>query len=175
MASWIVALLLAVAAFLVLALVAGSRLPLAHTSRVQARFRASPDKVWQTITNMVTAPNWRSRVRQIERLPDRGGNPVWVEVSRRWRMPLEFEAVEPGRKLVTRVLGEHLPFRGSWTYEIEPQDGGCTLTITEVVEINSQALRFFARYPSGYHANAARYLRDLGRKLGERVKPRRLS
>ena len=175
MAWWLAGLLFAVAAGLALALVAGNRLPLAHTARVRARYAATPGKVWDTITNMVVAPNWRSKVRQVERLPDRDGKQMWIEVSRRWRLPLEFEVVEPGLCLVTRVVGETLPFRGSWSYEIVPEGSGCTLTITEDAEIHSQALRFFARYVFGYHATPARYLRDLGRKLGEKVKPERLT
>jgi len=160
MAWWLVALLLAVAA--------------GHTVRLRARYSAAPAKVWDTITNMLVAPNWRSKVRQVERLPDRDGKQMWVEVSRRWRLPLEFEVVEPGRQLVTRVVGEELPFGGSWTYEIVPDGSGTLLTVTEDGELRSQTLRFFARYAFGYHATVARYLRDLGKKLGEKVKPERL-
>jgi len=174
MPEWLIVLLLALAAGLGLAIVAGHRLPPAHVVRVRARYRNPPDEVWATITNLVVAPNWRSHVRQVERLPDRDGKQVWVEVSRRWRLPLEFEVVEPGRRLVTRIVSEELPFRGAWIYELEPDDGGCLLTITEEAAIHSQAMRFFARYVFGYHATAARYLRDLGRKLGQKVRPERL-
>ena len=174
MAWWLVGVLLAVAAGLGLALVVGNRLPVAHVSRVRARYRTPPEVVWGTITNLLVAPNWRSKLRQVERLPDRDGKQMWVEVSRRWRLPLEFEVVEPGRKLVTRIVGEELPFRGSWTYELVPDEDGCLLTITEDAAVHSQTLRFFGRYVFGYHATAARYLRDLGRKLGQKVKPERL-
>ena len=175
MTWWLVVLLLALAAGLAVALVAGHRLPAAHVACVRARYRTPPDEVWGTITNLLVAPNWRSKLRQVERLPDHEGKQMWVEVSRRWRLPLEFEVVDPGRTLVTRIVGEDLPFRGSWTYELTPDEGGCLLTITEEAEVHSQTLRFFAHYVFGTHATAARYLRDLGRKLGQKVKPERVS
>jgi hypothetical protein len=175
MAWWLVAFLLAVAAALAVALVAGNRLPPTHTIRLRARYAAAPDKVWDTITNMVVAPNWRSKMRQVERLPDRENKQVWVEVSRRWRLPLEFEVVEPGRCLVTRIVSEDLPFGGTWTYELVPEGSGTLLTVTEQGEIHSQTLRFSARYIFGYQATAARYLRDLGKKLGEKVRPERVA
>jgi len=159
--------------FLVLVWVLGGRLPQAHRAVVSARYTQSPAQVWATITNMLMAPNWRSGVRQIERLPDRDGRHVWVEVGRRRRLPLEFEVVEPERHLISHIHGEHLPFGGSWTYELEPDADGCRLTLTEQGEIYSPALRFFAHHVFGYDANMRRYLEDLGKKFGAKVTPER--
>jgi len=168
--TWLVpAAVLLAALFLLLAWILGRRVPQAHVATARARYAQPPARVWEAITNMMMAPNWRSGMRQVERLPDRDGHQVWVEVRRRGRLPLEFEVVEPERQLITRTLGEKLAFGGSWKFVLEPDGDGSTLTITEDGEIYSPTLRFFSRYVFGYEATMRRYLRDLGKKFGEKI------
>jgi uncharacterized protein YndB with AHSA1/START domain len=152
----------------------GGRLPEGHVATVRARFAQPPEAIWEAITNMAAAPNWRSGLRQVERLPDRDGKQVWVEVSRQGRMPLEIDLVEPRRRLVAHIAGEKLPFGGSWTWEIAPDGRGSTLTITEDGVIYNPAFRFMARHVFGYDGTMKTYLRDLGKKFGEKVVPERL-
>lgn len=178
--SWIVGtgvllavLLLAGLAAAVLA-VLGGRLPQGHVATVRARLAQPPEAIWEAITNMAAAPNWRSGLKQVERLPDRDGKQVWVEVSRQGRMPLELDFVEPPRRLVARIVGEKLPFGGSWTWEIAPDGHGSTLTITEDGVIHNPVFRFLARHVFGYDGTIKTYLRDLGKKFGGTVVPERL-
>jgi uncharacterized protein YndB with AHSA1/START domain len=172
--TWILVVALAVLVlFLVAANVAGSRLPRDHQATARARYRQPPEKVWHAVTNMPDAPNWRSGLRRVERHADFEGNPVWVEVRRQGRMPLVFEAMEPPRRLVMRIADEKLPVGGTWTCTIVPEGDGCTLSITEEGFIRSRFMRFWARYVSGYDGTIRRYLRDLGRKLGEKSTPDR--
>jgi hypothetical protein len=152
----------------------GARLPRAHVVTARARYRQPPEVVWAALTNLTSAPNWRSGVRRIERLPDRDdGRQVWIEWSRRSRLPLEFEVVTPGVLLVSRIVGERLPFGGSWTYGLLPDADGSVLTITEEGEIYSPFFRFVSRL-AGHDATLKRYLRDLGRKFGEKTNPERV-
>jgi hypothetical protein len=169
--TWLVsAAALLAALLLLLAWILGRRVPRSHVATAQVRYAQTPARVWESITNVMMAPNWRSGVRQVERLPDRDGHQVWVEVRRRGRVPLEFELVEPERKLVTRTTGERLAFGGSWTFVLTPDgDDGCTLTLTEDGEIYSPTFRFFAYYVFGYEATLRRYLKDLGKKFGEKA------
>jgi hypothetical protein len=166
----VIALLLGVA----IATAIGRRLPLDHLTASRAHYSQSPEKIWSAITNLLDAPNWRSGLRQVERLADRDGKQVWVEVGRSGRMPLVFEVSEPPRRLVTRIEGDELPFGGSWTFAIEPDGQGSTLTITEDGHIYRPFFRFMARYVFGYDGTLKRYLRDLGKKFGEKVQPVRV-
>ena len=173
--TWILIAILAVLVFfLVVANVAGSRLPRDHRAAARAHYHQSPERVWQVVTNIPDAPNWRSGLRRVERHADLEGNAVWVEVSRQGRMPLVFEEMEPPRRLVMRIADEKLPFGGTWTYEIVPEGDGCTLSITEDGFIRSRFMRFWARFVSGYDGTIRKYLRDLGRKLGEKSAPERV-
>jgi hypothetical protein len=72
---------------------------------------------------------------------------------------------DPPHKLVTRIADPHLPFGGSWTYEITPTATGCSLTITEHGEIYNPVFRFVARYVQGYTATIDNYLKALHAKL----------
>ena len=167
--TWILVAALAVlVVFLIVANVMGFRLPRDHHATARARYHQPPEKIWQVVTNMPDAPNWRSGLRRVERFADRDGKPVWVEVSRQWRVPLVFEDMEPPRRVVMRIDDEKLPFGGTWTCTIVPETDGCTLAITEDGVIRKPFMRFWARYASGYDGNIRNYLRDLGRKLGEK-------
>jgi Polyketide cyclase / dehydrase and lipid transport len=174
--TWIViATVGAIVLCTIVATAIGSRLPPGHRCVVRAQFASAADRVWQVVTQMSNAPNWRSGLRQIERLPDRDGKQVWVEVRRFRRMPLVFEDMQPPSRLVIRIDDESLPYGGSWTYEIVSLEDGCTLTITEDGVVRKPLLRFMSRYLIGYDATIRRYLRDLGKKLGEKVEPERLA
>jgi hypothetical protein len=174
---WILAAIAAVALFvlfLVMARILGARLPVAHVARVRGTYHQDPQAIWDCMMRLPQAPNWRSGIKQIERLPDRDGHQVWVEVSRRGRLTLVFETVDAPHRLVTRIADEKLPFGGTWTFEIAPAPDGCTVTITEDGEIYAPMFRFMARRVFGYHGMLTRYLRDLGKNFGEKTRPERL-
>ena len=164
---WIViaAVLAAIALSVVVATWIGRHLPEAHQATVKTRLDASPARIWSLITNFADAPNWRSGLRQVERLADRDGLPVWVEVHRRRRQPLAFEQVDPPHRLVLRSDGDELAFAGTWTFELAAEGDGTELTIHEAGLIRPPFLRFMARYVFGYDGAMKRYLRDLGRKV----------
>ncbi len=177
MQVWMLAALAAAVLFLVFLVTArilGARLPVAHVARVRGAYRQEPQAIWDCVTRVSAAANWRSGLKQVERLPDRDGHPVWVEVSRRGRLTLVFETMEAPRRLVTRIADDKLPFGGTWTFEIAPAPQGCTLTITEDGEIYGPMFRFMAHHVFGYHTMQTRYLRDLGKKFGETTQPERL-
>jgi hypothetical protein len=67
---------------------------------------------------------------------------------------------------VTRIADPHLPFGGTWTYEVAPAvGGGSTLTITENGEVYNLVFRFISRFVMGYTATIDRYLEALRKKL----------
>ena len=81
-------------------------------------------------------------------------------------MTYEVGQADPPRKLVTRIADPHLPFGGTWTYEIVAgAESGSTLTITENGEVYNPFFRFISRYVMGYTATMDRYLQALQTKL----------
>lgn len=154
----------------VLVAVIGFLLPKGHVASRTVRLKQTPEVVWEAITDFKNQAAWRSDVKSVERLPDRGGREVWSEVNS-WGQPLTMETVElaPPQRLVRRIADDKLPFGGTWTWEIAPLEGGCTVTITEDGEIYNPFFRFMARFVLGYRGTMDTYLTALGKKFGEEV------
>ncbi len=165
MLKWTLIVLLLLVGIVVLAAIVGWLLPVSHVATGRRTLAASPDRVWQHITDVEAFPNWRSDVRRVERLPDRDGRAVWTEEGSSGRLTLAVEKIEPPRLLVSRIADPDLPFGGTWTYEIAPAAAGCTLTITEHGEIYNPLFRVMARYVFGYDATMNTFLDALDKRL----------
>jgi uncharacterized protein YndB with AHSA1/START domain len=167
--KWILIAAGVVAGIVLVIVLVGWALPVAHAASRQRAFRAPPEALWKAITDPESFPAWRSDVKQVERLPDREGRPAWVEEGSAGRITFEIEKAEAPRLLVVRIADRTLPFGGTWTYEIAPSAGGSTMTITEHGEIYNPIFRVMARYVFGYESTMAAYLESLGRKAEEQV------
>ena len=154
-----------IVAVVVAALIVGWLLPEKHTASRQASFQASPETVWAVITDVHKFPSWRTDVKTVERLPDRDGQPVWVEEGSNGRMTLAVERSDRPRLLIVRIADPDLPFGGTWTYAVSAASSGSTLTITEDGAIYNPLFRVLARFVFGYESTLATYLKDLGAKL----------
>jgi uncharacterized protein YndB with AHSA1/START domain len=162
--KWLGMVILCLGGVLAVIALIGASLPVKHTASRTATFKASPQTVWDTISG---PPTWRPDVTRYEELPPRNGHRGWIEYGKAGSK-MTYEAIEsdPPRKLVTRIADPHLPFGGTWTYEIAPTpDGGSTLTITENGEVYNPIFRFVSRYVMGYTATMDRYVQALQAKL----------
>ena len=151
-------------------IVVGTLTPSGHKASRSVSYRASPDTVWRAITDWGGHAAWRSKVRAIERLPDRNGHPVWRETRRRGDA-LTSEVVEldeAKRRMVTRIVDEGA-FGGTWTWEVgaSPDGAGSLLTITEDGEIYNPVFRAIGTWLLDMRATMDRLHRDLKAKLGE--------
>lgn len=171
---WLVVLASIPALAFATALLVGSRLPEAHLAVSTAEFRAPADSVWAVISDIGAGAAWRPEVDKVERGADQNGNPVWVETGPTGSLPYEVVALEPPRRMVTRIADPDLPFGGTWTYTVEPLPAGAQLTLEERGEIYHPLFRVFARFVFGYHSSMDGYLTAVGERLGETVTPRHL-
>jgi hypothetical protein len=160
--KWIVLIICLVLGVVGLIAVLGSRLPEQHIVSRTMEFRQSPQQVWDVISG---PPTWRPEVTRYQVItpdPDR----KWIEYGRHGeKMTYEVVESEAPSKLVTRIADPHLPFGGTWTYQITPIANGSLLTITEDGQIHSAIFRFVARYIQGYTATIDNYLKALRAKL----------
>jgi hypothetical protein len=161
--SVLVVLLILVGAIALVALL-GSQLPVQHSVSRTAEFRQSPQQLWDLISG---PPTWRPDVQRYEVLSLENGHRTWREYgSHGPKITYEVVESDPPRKLVTRIADPHLPFGGTWTYEITLTSDGSRLTITENGEIYNPIFRFVSRYLQGYGATIDNYLQALHAKLG---------
>ena len=163
MLKWVVIVVFILLAIVGMIAILGSQLPEQHTVSRTAAFRQAPQQVWDVIDG---PPNWRPEVARYEIItPD--PHRKWIEYGRHGeKMTYEVVEADPPTKLVTRIADPHLPFGGSWTYDITPTTNGSSLTITEHGEVHSPVFRFVARYVQGYTATIDNYLKALQSKLG---------
>lgn len=152
----------------------GAFLPVAHTARATAHVPGPPAEVWSVITDFSAHPTWRPDIEVTEALGERAGLPAWRESD---MSATEFvvEAATPPSRLVTRVVGEGLPYGGRWTVALSPADGGTRVTVTEHGEVYNPWFRSLSRFVFGHHGTMEAYLRALGRRFGaEEVEVERL-
>jgi len=167
--AWILAALAGLLIFLVGgAAAAGAMLPEKHKTTRAARYRKRAADLFAIVAG---PSDWRPEVRKYELLPPANGRPRFRETSARDGAMI-YEVVEsrPPRRLVTRIADDSLAFGGSWTFELLGDAEYTELRITEDGEIHNVLYRFLARFVFGHATSIERYLKALGKKVGEDVK-----
>ena len=94
------------------------------------------------------------------------GRTRFVEVSGRDSLTFEILDATAPRRLVTRIVGEGLPFGGQWVFDVERQGDGSRLTITEHGEVYSPLFRFVSRFVMGHTSTIDGYLVSVVRHFG---------
>lgn len=162
MLKWVLVVIFLLLAIIAAVALVGMQLPEEHVVSGTAEFRQTSQQIWDVISG---PPTWRPEVSRYEVL-SADPNRKWIEYGRQGqKMTYQVVASDPPHKLVTRIADPHLPFGGTWTYEITPTPDGSSLTITERGEIYNPVFRFVARYLQGYTATINQYLKDLRSKL----------
>jgi uncharacterized protein YndB with AHSA1/START domain len=132
---------------------------------------APPESVYATITDFASAPAWRPDVRHVEVHPGDAGRRRFTEESASGSLTMVVDVAVPPTRLVTRIVGEDLPFGGTWAYAVVPDESGSRVTITEYGEVYNVIFRAVARYVMGHTSTLEAYLRALGQKYGVEVDP----
>lgn len=165
--KWVLIGLAVIVGLIVLVTIIGAMLPKGHVATRTIRLRQKPATIWEVITNFEAAPSWRTDLTKVERAANQNGHPVWVEIGKNGRMPLEIEVFEPPRRMVTRIADPNLPFGGTWTFEIAEAGGGGTVAITERGEVYNPIFRFISRVFMDPASTIESYQKALAKKFGE--------
>ena len=148
--------------------VVGLTLPETHQAACSARFNAPPSRVFEIITDVKSYPQWRSDVQSVEVLTESQDGLRFTEHSHERPEPITYRVEE--RKSPTlfkvRVDDESLGFGATWTYMLQPFEGGTSLTITEDGEIPNPLFRVVARVLFKPTDAMDRYLHDLATAKG---------
>jgi hypothetical protein len=149
----------------------GSALPRRHEATRQAVFHRTPSELFSMVHDFANGAGWRSGLKGAELLPPRDGRPCFRENSRHGAVTYVVLEDRAPERLVVKIADENLPYGGTWTYEFFPVAEGTRLRITENGEVKNALFRVLARFVFGYTATIETYLGDLGRKVGENVRP----
>ncbi len=168
----IVAIVVAIAAMVGIVGLVGARLPVGHVASRSVMIGAPADVVFTTITDFGSAPAWRSGLKSAAVTTDSStGRQRVTEDASSGTMTMEVEELVPPTRLVTRIVGEGLPYGGAWAYALEPQGNSTRVTITEHGDVYNPIFRFISKYIMGHNGTIDTYLTDLGRKFGAPVTP----
>jgi Polyketide cyclase / dehydrase and lipid transport len=165
--KWFLAVLAGLAAVVLLVVLIGMTLPTAHVATRRARFRQTPQQVFDAISG---PPDWRPDISRVERLDPVGGRERWKEFDHRGDAIL-YELVEsaPPLRRSVRIADDSLPFGGTWTFDVIPVQGGSLLRVTENGEVRNPLFRFVSKYIIGHTRSIEDYLKNLGKKFNESI------
>jgi uncharacterized protein YndB with AHSA1/START domain len=158
---YVLIILAAVAGLVVLVLVVGWTLPLAHHVTREATFKAAAADLFKLITDVRKAPEWRPSVKEVQVLPPVDGHAQFREIGKNGSILFQVDSLERDRYMVTRIADRSLPFGGKWTYELIPRGDSTTLRITEDGEVYNPVFRFVSRFVIGHTATIDAYLNDV--------------
>jgi uncharacterized protein YndB with AHSA1/START domain len=151
----------------VVVLLIGWSLPVAHRVTRDATYRATPAQVFSLITDAKSFPQWRPSVKQVEVLPAVDGHPQFREIGKNGSILFQVDSAQSDQLLVTRIADPSLPFGGKWTYELTRRGDSTNLRITEDGEVYNPLFRFVSRFVIGHTATIDEYLGDVGRRFGQ--------
>ena len=157
--KWLLILASILVCVVLIVLLIGYLLPVKHRASIAIAVDATPDQVWERLTDIRNYPQWRKDVKSVELISDS----EWIEVdTHEHRLPFKIVSRERGLKLVTSINGQHLPFGGTWEYRIGEGRDGTTVTIREDGEVYNPLYRFVSKFIMGHTATLKRYSAYLG-------------
>ena len=169
--KWALMIVGLLVALVIVVVVVGYLLPVGHVATRSARFAQPPEAIWSAITDVADYPSWRNDVKKLDTLPAQDGRKRWIEEGGGQRITFEVVEADAPRKLVVRIADAALPFGGTWTYRLTPNETGTTLSITENGEVYNPIFRFVARFVFGHASEMEKFLVALGNKFGLTVTP----
>lgn len=154
-------------------LAVGFALPSTHTAIVRADYKAPPESIYAAVTAVKDGPSWRSGLDSVKILPAANGRTKWTEYAEWGNLTMVMEEAKPVSRVVTRIADTSQGFGGSWTFLIQPNGSGSTLTLTENGEIYPPVFRFMSKFVFGQYTSLETYAANLARKFGETPRMRR--
>ena len=109
--------------------------------------------VWAALIDYASMPLWWPAVKAVRMETRPNGEVITWKKDRRGR-EIGFRTKEEKvpAKLVREIVGDDLPFGGTWTYELAEETGGTRVTVTEDGFIKPPLFRAIARYFIGLDA-----------------------
>ena len=148
---------------------------LPRSGRVEVTTDASPEQIWDLLTDVTRAGEWSHETRGGLWLDGATGATVGARFKglngkgrQRWTRVCEIESVERPRVLAWRTVPSRVfPDSTRWTYELTPVDGGTRITQRfEVLQLGRLMDRLLYAFVPAHRDRTKALLGDI-EKLGE--------
>jgi uncharacterized protein YndB with AHSA1/START domain len=170
--KWVLIVVGSLAGLVALMALIGALVPREHRATSTVTLHQPPDSVWKVVRDLGGITAWWSEITVSERQPDREGREVWRQKMSGFDVPLIVMESSPPARLVTQIdTSAGGAFGGTWTYELTPDSGGTRISVTEAGWIGNPIFRFLSRFILGYYGSLDGYLKALGKRFGEEVRP----
>ncbi len=110
----------------------GRAQPERHTARIVFTLPKSRATVWAALTDYAAMPKWWPAVKSI-RLETRPNGEIvtWNTDSHGKEIGFLTKLEQSPTRLVREIVGDELPFGGTWTYELAEENGATRVTLAE--------------------------------------------
>ena len=120
----------------------GRAQPERHTAMIHFTLKKSRTIVWAALTDYAAMPAWWPAVTAVRTETRPNGDAItWNKDKHGREMGFRTKAEAPPARLVREIVGEGLPFGGTWTFELMEENGGTRVTLTEDGFVTSPLFR----------------------------------
>lgn len=110
----------------------GRAQPERHTATIRFVVPQPRPVVWAALTDYAAMPRWWPAVKSIRFEPRPGSETIaWNTDAHGKEIGFRTREERAPQRLVREIVGDDLPFGGTWTYELAEETGGTAITITE--------------------------------------------
>jgi uncharacterized protein YndB with AHSA1/START domain len=125
----------------------GRSLPERHTASLTVHLPAKRTVVWATVTDYAKMPEWWPAVKAVRLETKPGGEIItWNKDSHGQEVGFRTKEEQAPTRLVREIVGDDLPFGGTWTFALEDDGDGTRLRLTEDGFIKPPLFRAVAQY-----------------------------
>lgn len=140
---------------IILIVLVGAMLPKQHTATRSAVVKATPEQVFALISG---PQDWRTDLKNFSFFEETGRHMIRETDTHGQTITYEIVQSQPPTLLKRTIADKSLPFGGSWTWQIQPQENGSSITITEDGEVYNPVFRFVSQFIMGHTRTLDNYL-----------------
>ncbi len=161
---WILGILLAGVALGSLPILLGSSLPEKHSVSVSETISASPNEIFDTLSNFEKMHEWVPQIAPMKAAGHKDGLPVYQADHPQLVLTFTFLEVQKPRLLRVQMSSNTDQYSGVWNYQLEAMGDRTKVTITEEGTIKSAFFRFVNHYFTGHDGTIKTVLFGLQQK-----------
>ncbi len=135
---WLLILLVAIVALMVLPVVIGFLMPVRYEGTATVEYDRSVQQVWDTLQDVEAHPMTGRMMKSVETLPSDEGRPAWKEdMGRGEVITVKTTTFEPPHHMTREMTSAAVNMTSEWEYALEPAGQGCRVSLSGVTDIET--------------------------------------